>query len=195
MIYIDIQHIGKPNNPDDMGASKGDDVFDNEAYWTSLYAFYMEMHLRHIGYSVMRLCDGRYSDRHERVNRYEADYPSSRPSVYLSCHINGGGGSYGAYFYDHRSSLGPDLAAAIADEVDLPGISAAKTLPASPGDWTRNAYATIKDVRRPVSICLEPFFIDNPAHQRYMDVDKIYLVGEAIANGIHSWYINQGEQP
>ena len=56
-------------------------------------------------------------------------------------------------------------------------------------------YATIKDVRRPVSICLEPFFIDNPAHQRYMDVDKIYLVGEAIANGIHSWYINQGEQP
>jgi len=193
LIYIDIQHIGKPHNPDDMGASKGDDVFDTEAYWTSLYAFHMEMHLRNMGYPVMRLCDGRYSDRHERVNRYEAAYPSSTPSVYLSCHINAGAGSYGAMFYDHRSSLGPDLARCIAGEFDLPGISAVKTIQAMPGDWTRNAYNTIKDVRRPVSICLEPFFIDNPAHQRYMDVDKIYLVGEAIANGIHSWYIKQGE--
>jgi len=193
LIYIDIQHIGKPHNPDDMGASKGDDVFDTEAYWTSVYAFHMEMHLRNMGYPVMRLCDGRYSDRHERVNRYEAAYPSSTPSVYLSCHINAGAGSYGAMFYDHRSSLGPDLARCIAGEFDLPGISAVKTIQAMPGDWTRNAYNTIKDVRRPVSICLEPFFIDNPAHQRYMDVDKIYLVGEAIANGIHSWYIKQGE--
>jgi len=193
MIYIDIQHIGKPHRPNDMGAGFGDAVEEAEAYWTSLYAFHLEMRLRTLGYSVMRLSDGRYSDRHERVNRYEADFPQDKPSVYLSCHINAGGGSYGAMFYDHRSSLGPSLAAAIADGMDLPGIRAVKSIPASPGDWTRNAYNTIKRVRRPVSICLEPFFIDNPAHQRYMAVDKINLVGEGIANGIHAWYNGQGE--
>tara|TARA_R100000963_G_C4638907_1_gene102650 strand:+ start:988 stop:1590 length:603 start_codon:yes stop_codon:yes gene_type:complete len=194
MIYIDIQHIGKPNKPDDMGAGFGDEVWQAEAYWTTLYAFHMEMQLRSMGYPVMRLCDGRYSARHERVNRYENDYPQEQASVYVSCHINAGGGSYGAMFYDHRSSLGPRLASAIASEMDLPGISTVKVLPAGPADWTRNAYATIKHVRRPVSICLEPFFIDNPDHQQYMAMDKINLVGEAIANGIHSWYnARQGE--
>tara|TARA_R110002110_G_scaffold122465_1_gene298712 strand:+ start:496 stop:1083 length:588 start_codon:yes stop_codon:yes gene_type:complete len=192
MIYIDIQHIGKPNKPDDMGAGFGDDPWETEAYWTTLYAFHMEMRLRELGYSVMRLCDGRYSDRHERVNRYEADYPSSKPSVYIACHINAGGGSYSVMFHDHRSSLGPDLAAAIADEMDLPGISTTKTLPASPSDWTSNAYNTIKDVRRPVSICAEPLFLDNENHRReYLELDRIFLIGEAIANGIHSWYTQQ----
>jgi len=192
MIYIDIQHIGKPHRPKDMGAGFGDDPWQTEAYWTTLYAFHMEMRLRELGYSVMRLCDGRYSDRHERVNRYEADYPQEGPSIFIACHLNAGGGSYGAMFYDHRSSLGPRLASAIASKMDLPGISAVKALPAGPADWTSNAYATIKDVRRPVSICAEPLFLDNEDHRReYLELDRIFLVGEAIANGIHSWYTQQ----
>tara|TARA_R110002020_G_scaffold95554_5_gene229199 strand:+ start:6345 stop:6920 length:576 start_codon:yes stop_codon:yes gene_type:complete len=191
MIYIDIQHIGKPNKPKDMGASIGSSPPETEAYWTSLYAFAMEMKLRANGYEVMRLCDGKYSQRHKRVNSYEDDYPQAKPSVYVSCHINAGAGSYGAMFYDHRSSSGKHLAAAIADKMDLPHISTVKTIAAKPDDWTRNAYSTFKNVRRPVSICAEPFFIDNPAQQLYMDIDKIFLVGEAIADGIIKWYNGQ----
>ena len=113
MIYIDIQHIGKPNRPHDMGASFGDRPEETEAYWTSLYAFYLEMRLKELGYPVMRLTDGSYQDRHDRVNQYERNRSLATPSIYIAAHINAGGGDYACMFYDHRSSRGQDLAIAI----------------------------------------------------------------------------------
>ena len=86
MIYFDIQHIGKPHSRNDMGASIGDKPEQTEAYWTSLYAFFAEMKLRSLGYECMRLSDGFYSSRHERVNSYASG--NTEPSVYISCHIN-----------------------------------------------------------------------------------------------------------
>lgn len=192
MIYIDVQHIGKPNKTRDMGASKGDALEDTEAYWTSLYAFYMEMRLRELGYAVFRLSDGTYRSRHERVNLYEDTIADDGQSVYVACHINAGGGSYSAMFYDHRSSNGARLADAIAQTVQtLPRLGTVRKIPADPNNWTRNAYHTIKGVQRPVAICAEPFFIDNELHQEYMSYDMIKLIGREMANGIHLWYTTQ----
>jgi N-acetylmuramoyl-L-alanine amidase len=194
VIYIDVQHIGKPNRTRDMGASIGDAPEQTEAYWTSLYAFYMEMHLRSLGYAVFRLSDGTYRSRHERVNLYEDTIAGDGPSVYIACHINAGGGrgSYGAMFYDYRSTNGSNLADAISETMQaLPHLATVKKIPADPSDWTRNAYHTIKGVNRPVSICAEPFFIDNELHQEYMTLDMIKLIGREMANGIHLWYTRQ----
>ena len=192
MIYIDVQHIGKPNRPRDMGASKGDALEDTEAYWTSLYAFYMEMRLRDLGYAVFRLSDGTYRSRHERVNLYEDTIADDGQSVYVACHINAGEGSYGAMFYDYRSSNGARLADAIAQTLQtLPRLGTVRKIPADPNNWTRNAYHTIKGVQRPVAICAEPFFIDNELHQEYMSYDMIKLIGREMANGIHLWYTTQ----
>ena len=187
MIYFDIQHIGKPHSRNDMGASIGDKPEQTEAYWTSLYAFFAEMKLRSLGYECMRLSDGFYSSRHERVNSYASG--NTEPSVYISCHINAGGGDKGIMFYHHRSSSGKELARCISEKLaSLTQISTCKTLPAKPDDWTKHAYNTIKGVGSPVAICCEPFFIDSPKNQDLLTLDNIQRVGELLAEGIHMWY-------
>ena len=195
MIYIDIQHIGKPNRPHDMGASFGDRPEETEAYWTSLYAFYLEMRLKELGYPVMRLTDGDYQDRHDRVNQYERNRSLATPSIYISAHINAGGGDYACMFYDSRSSRGYSLAKAIGDKLStLPNIGRCKAIPATSENWTKNAYYTIRNVQRPISICSEPLFIDHDQHRQYLTHNQIHFIGEEIANGIHSWYTQQQEQ-
>ena len=187
MIYLDVQHTGQARKPKSMGASIGDRMDQQEAYWTSLYAFFCEMRLRELGHKVIRISDGNYRARHERVNWYEDNYPQDK-SVYLSCHINAGGGGYSSFFYDSRSTKGGQLAQCIADVVcDLPHLSTVKCIGARKGDWTKNAFATIAGVQ-PVAICAEPFFIDNETHQHYLSIDQIKLLGQAMAEGIDLWY-------
>ena len=190
MNYIDVQHTGKPKRPTDMGAAIGEAVDEREAYWTSLYAFFMEMSLRSKGYKVMRLSDGSYKSRHDRVNYYEDRNNDSKDSIYISCHLNAGGGGYGAFFYDFRSTKGSVLADCLASTTEsLPHISTVKKISASPSDWTKNAYHTFKGVSKPVAICAEPIFIDNSEHQHYLDIEQIQILGQAMADGIHLWYI------
>ncbi len=187
MIYFDVQHIGKPNKRKDMGASIGDLPEQCEAYWTSLYAFFAEMKLRELGYEVMRLSDGSYPSRHSRVNNYHS-YRDD-PGVYVSCHINAGQGNSAIAFYDYRSLRGRDLSTSISNEMkQLAQISSSKSIACRPDDWTSNAFNTIKSIQKPVAICFEPFFIDNPLHQQLLSYENIKQVGELLADGIHKWY-------
>jgi N-acetylmuramoyl-L-alanine amidase len=187
MIYLDIQHIGKPNKRKDMGASIGDKPEQTEAYWTSLYAFFCEMKLRELGHEVMRITDGIYSSRHSRVNNYHS-YREDQ-GVYISCHINAGGGDKGIMFYDYRSLRGKELAKCICTKLsELTQISTTKSIACRPEDWTKNAFNTIKGIQRPVAICCEPFFIDNPRNQELLTFSNIKRVGELLAEGIHLWY-------
>jgi len=69
----------------------------------------------------------------------------------------------------------------------LSEIRVVKKIPASPSDWTKNAYYTIKGVNRPVAICSEPLFIDCDAHKVLLTIDGIHRLGAAMALGIKTW--------
>jgi len=187
MIFLDRQHLGKPNRWNDEGA-KNDEM--TETYLTSQYIFHAENHLRLMGFDVCVLTDGWYNNRHRRVNDYCADVNGR--CVYVACHINAGGGAYGASFYDHRSSSGASLAHAVNLRLlnACPELSDAKSIPAKPDDWTQNAYNTIKGVGKPVSLCFEPLFIDCEAHRPLMTPEGIRRVGVALAEGIKYYLEN-----
>lgn len=189
IVYIDRQHAGKPNNLRDLGASRDLDgdgqitTAEKEAIWTARIAIELEIRLRDMGIEVMPLSDGSYSSRHARVNQYQADHPG--PSVYLAMHLNAGGGDYGAWFYDHRSSQGPQLANSICSSIGpLLGIPQ-KAIPAQPDNWTKNAFYTIRNVETPIAICCEPIFIDT--HARLLSISGISKIAQGIAEGIKKW--------
>jgi len=57
-IYIDVQHMGDPIKKGRMGAAFGDKISQTEAFFTSLYAFWMGMRLRELGHEVINMSDG-----------------------------------------------------------------------------------------------------------------------------------------
>lgn len=189
IVYIDRQHAGKPNSLRDLGASRDLDgdgritAAEQEAIWTARIAIELEIHLRDRGIEVMPISDGIYSARHKRVNAYQAHHPG--PSVYLAMHLNAGGGDYGAWFYDHRSSQGAELAdslcSALGPIIEIPQ----KAIAAQRSDWTKNAFNTIRGVGAPVAICCEPFFIDT--HARLLSIGGISKVARGMAEGIIGW--------
>ena len=196
VVYLDRQHSGKPGRKaSDRGAGSDLDgdgsvgVEEREAMMTARYLLACEVALLQMGHTVIPIADGWYSERHDRVNRYAADFGPDVPQVYCSGHLNAGGGLYGAVFFDHRSSSGPDLAQRIAGQIRMvaPELDAVKTFGASPDDWTKNAHATIAGVGRPVAVCLEPLFIDQPAHADLMTQEGLTVIGRAIAAGIDAW--------
>jgi len=181
MIFLDRQHLGKPNRWNDEGA-KNDEM--TETYLTSQYIFHAENHLRMHDIDVCVLSDGWYSDRHARVNEY---CRTGVKSVYVACHINAGvNGTYGASFYDYRSSGGKILSECINRHLDLhcSELSSVKAIPAQPDDWTAHAFNTIKNVGQPTAVCFEPFFIDAPSHALLKQPSGIHRVGIALAEGI-----------
>jgi len=188
IVFFDRQHLGNPKNKfKSMGAAHGSAI---EAHLTSQYIFHAEWRLREMGVTVVTISDGTYEERHKRVNEYAKGYDKA---VYISCHINAGGGAYCASFYDHRSSKGLTLANTINQfmsrwiENVFSSPKSTRAVAAQPGDWTKNAYYCIKGVGSPVAICFEPFFIDTPAHQELTKEDGIKLVGLALANGIKKY--------
>ncbi len=187
MIFLDRQHLGKPNRWNDEGAAKAGMT---ETYLTSQYIFHAENHLRFKGFDVCVLSDGWYKDRHRRVNDYCANVNGK--CVYVACHINAGGGSYAASFYDHRSASGKSLAHSINVRLlnACPELQTAKAIESKPDDWTKNAYYTIKGIGKPVSICFEPLFIDCLAHEPLTLPDGIKRVGIALAEGIQYYLEN-----
>ena len=181
MIFLDRQHLGKPNRWNDEGAKNAEVT---ETYLTTQYIFACENHLRMHGFDVCVLSDGWYSARHRRVNEYAANV--SGQCVYVACHINAGSGDYGASFYDHRSASGSSLAHSVNLRLQnaCPELQSVKSIASSPDDWTQNAYNTIKGVGRPVALCFEPLFIDCPAHASLTSPQGIRRVGIALAEGI-----------
>ena len=149
----------------------------------------LEIKLIDMGINVMPISDGRYSERHERVNKYAASHPG--PWVYLAMHLNAGGGNYGAFFYDHRSTKGKQLATMMSIQLssDLEEIDRAKAIEANKDDWTKNAFYTIRSVGRPVAICVEPFFMDT--HQSLLSIQGIFKVASSMAFALRDWRDSQ----
>jgi N-acetylmuramoyl-L-alanine amidase len=191
IVFIDRQHAGKPNKLADRGATydiDGDSSPEREAMITGHIALELEKILMLFGHSVMPISDGTYADRHKRVNEYAAMYPDQK-CVYLAMHLNAGGGSYGAFFHHHASTSGELLAKYMAQTLELAGLGIEDTrvLAARPNDWTKNAFYTIRGIGRPVAICCEPCFMDNPDHAKILDTAGIQTMAMAMAMGIKQW--------
>lgn len=178
LVVLDIQHAGSPdpNHIADRGA-----VFENieEVSLTRRYVETCDRQLRKLGHKVIVISDGTYSDRQARAEQYGA-------AVYVALHINAGQGNYGLVFHDHRSTKGPLLAKAIAGQMSKHFAWSQRVAAASHGDpLGGRAWNCIKGVGKPVSILLEPGFIDGP-HRSDL-VARIEEVGVALADGIHEW--------
>jgi len=195
IVFIDRQHAGKPSKIDDRGASvdingDGDIASDElEAHWTGYISLMLEMRLVNMGYKVIPLCDGSYASRHARVNDYASRY--DEPMVYLAMHLNAGGGSYGAFFHDHRSTAGKELANALCDGMrsSIKTIREFKTIECKPDNWTKNAFYTIKGVGKPVSICCEPIFMDT--HMDLLNAFGASQIAIGMAVGLQKWEQSQ----
>jgi hypothetical protein len=187
MIVLDRQHIGKPNNPSDLGAYS-ELTQEYEAHMVGQYLLETEWTLRRLGHRVVVLSDGYYGHRHKRANNFFEKEGGA--CIYLAGHLNAGGGEYAALFYDHRSTMGATAAQFIGAQLaKLEGLDSTKSIEARPGDWTSNAFNTIDGIYagRGCGICLEPFFIDAKKHRHLMSDDGLELVGTAVALGIDAW--------
>jgi N-acetylmuramoyl-L-alanine amidase len=187
LVVLDRGHVGKPGG-DELGAwadldlDGKPDVVEQEAIMTAKYILAAEIRLRELGHQVVCMGDGRYADRHARVNGYKAD-------VYVQCHVNAGMGDYGLAIHDSRSSGGKRLAGLIAAELrELPELSRAVV-----GDTVAfpRAAACIQGVYsgKAVGICYEPFFIDRPGHHPLTSPEGLASVGWALAEGIHKYMV------
>ena len=195
VIFLDRQHAGKNNRRSSLGAASdldgdGDkDVHDAEAIWTCRYLLALEIRLRELGYDVIPISDGQYWERHKRCNAYQRD---GELGIYIAAHLNAGVGNgigYGSMFYDYRSKRGKKLADAINAQLKkaCPELQdKVKSIAASPENWTKNAFYTIKGVRA-IGICAEPAFIDSQAHRGLFSQSGMRRIGEAMAEGIHAY--------
>ena len=186
LVFLDHQHSGKPNKWKDTGASNGN---NNEIDLTWKYMFYARKALQDLGVDVCILADGRYSERHNRVNEYMNDPKNKRKAIYVSCHTNAGSGNYGAVFYDYRSKTGKALSMRITAFLQhLEGLKISKAIQSEETGWTKHAYNTISGVKKPTAICYEPFFIRCADHRRYLTEDGLEEIGKALAYGISKFW-------
>jgi len=191
IVFIDRQHAGKPSKIDDRGAAvdingDGDIASDErEAHWTGFISLVLEQRLLQMGHKVIPISDGSYKARHARVNEYAGRY--DEPMVYLAMHLNAGGGHYGSFFYDARSSSGHQLAEDLCDGMrsSIKTIRTFKSIECKSSDWTKNAFNTIKGVGRPVAICCEPIFIDT--HMDLLNAFGASQIALGIAQGLSKW--------
>ena len=156
---------------------------------TARYLLACELALLDMGHVVIPISDGSYNERHARVNRYAGTFKAGQPQVYIAAHLNAGAGSYGLIGYDHRSRSGPELASRIGRQLRqvAPELNGVKCIEAKPDDWTRNMYTTISGVTQPIGLCLEPAFLDQPAHADLLTREGLSTMGRAIAAGIDAW--------
>ena len=187
-VILDWQHHGKPGK-DDHGAS-----FEGlrETDLSSAYINAAKDALELAGVPVLVLAYGWYSPRHTYAR--EAAKAVTGKCVYVACHVNAGGGSYGLVCYDKRSGAGKLLSDAVSSELEkLVGKSRSEA--ASPSSWT-NAYNTISGVYEgPANlsgICFEPGFIDSEENRHLWYADGLVRVGEALAAGILNYLEENG---
>jgi hypothetical protein len=168
IVFIDRQHAGQAHRISARGASvdiNGDGKItkdEQEAHWTGYISLMLEMQLLKMGYKVIPISDGKYSERHARVNEYSSMF--NETTVYLAMHLNAGGGHYGSMFYDHRSSTGKQLAESICNGL--------KT--------------SIKSIR---AICCEPIFMDT--HIDLLNAFGASQIALGMAAGLQKWEKNQ----
>ena len=189
IVFIDRQHSGKPNKPEDRGAEVMPcPAFGNgmEAIYTGYLSLLIEEKLLEHGVKVLPIADGFYPDRHKRVNEYSKRFKGEK-QVYLALHLNSGGGDYASFFH-MGSEKGSTLASSICDkmrEASLPGLTRCLPKKASSEDWTKNAWYTIRGIGSPIAICCEPLFMGT--HRDLLTFEHLQTIGGAIASGIVSW--------
>ena len=200
IVILDRQHVGKPGR-NDLGAGAdldGDGTIDfdeREANLTPILIEACRRKLVEAGATVHVFEDDSYWVRHQwavdiAIDNQDALVP------YIAQHLNAGGGTYSAGFYDARSRNGEKLANCISraySDANLSGVSRAITRRCAPtGDWV-NAYHTIKGVYfGPANICgycSEPVFMDCLAHREHLTEDGLKRLGELQAEGILSFFI------
>jgi hypothetical protein len=195
IVFIDRQHAGQAHRINARGAAvdiNGDGKItkdEQEAHWTGYISLMLEMQLLKMGYKVIPISDGKYSERHARVNEYASMF--NEPTVYLAMHLNAGGGHYGAMFYDHRSSTGKQLAESICNglKTSIKSIREFKAIDCKPDNWTKNAFYTIKGVAKPVAICCEPIFMDT--HIDLLNAFGASQIALGMAAGLQKWEKNR----
>jgi hypothetical protein len=198
-VFLDRQHFGKPPpNDKDRGVEvdlDGDgDVDSQEAMLTPLYIAAAKAHLEAQGHTVTVVEQGTYPDRHAQVCALAKALPTSqRPAAYVACHLNAGHGSYGLVVHDGRSSGGKRMAdrvrAALRAEFTAEELSKVLVEAGQSGDWTRNAYNTIKGIYAGPSflagLCYEPVFVDT--HRGLLSPANLDRMGVALAKGLIAW--------
>ena len=185
VIALDRGHVGRNyGNVTKAGAQSGslnEDVLARE------YMRAIEDTLRAAGHEVILLCHGTYSSRQA--------FASPIADVFVACHVNAGGGTYGLVCYDHRSKSGPVLAQTVANELQrawgsTPENPLSKTVAAAASSekW-ENAWNLIKGVYsgKPVGLVFEPFFLDQKHHACMATPEGLARTGKALADGIIAW--------
>jgi len=185
---VDVQHLYRANHPGDRGAkyrlADGTSVFEASA--ATLYAQALTGWLRSRGAEVLTndpvkgILVGIYPRRQREALAWGAD-------AYLACHLNAGGGAYGALeLLASDVSRSRPLAQRIAAE-----LTAAIAVPCRTVDLALGVRGTVCievfAVQRPALI-LEPFFGDYPPHQKLLSAPNLSLVGEAIGRGLADWW-------
>jgi len=123
---------------------------------------------------------GPYERRNREANAFDAH-------AYLACHVNAGGGTYGAAEYMVGGG-GQPLAQRIglAVTATFPEVRGWKCVPLMDGQRGAVCIQAV-DARR-VALILEPFFGDCPAHVSMMGAAALQGLGEAIAAGLSEWW-------
>lgn len=174
-LLFDIQHFGKPDQQD-MGASfdknknKKIEIYEQEAYFTSLLASELSLECYVHGITFILLNNGIYSSRH----RVAVDIAKMAPSeffLYCAGHMNAGKHSapyYGLVGHDARSANGRTLATLIASEWSKKEIvSDTRVLAVSPNDtdYKKNVHNTITGIYNGPGnisgVCLELAFLED----------------------------------
>ncbi len=185
LVIISQDHHGKPGK-NDHGASNGD---LRETDLTRAYISAAVAALERTGVETLVLRWGWYGDRHAYARAAAKAVPGR--VVYVSCHVNAGGGSsgggsYGLVCHDSRSKAGARLSDAVSARLE-PLTGKSRSEPASAGRWA-NAYNTIKGIYEGPGnlsgICFEPGFIDSEDHRHLWLADGLVRVGESLATGI-----------
>lgn len=179
-VILDRQHLGKPSNPGDHGATYGAlrETDLTEAYIASAVA---SLEAAGIGSTV--LVEGEYADRQRQaigIAKAEAGRV-----LYVACHVNAGGGDYGLVEYDARSIGGAQAADALAALLPtLPGVSRGRTKGLASNE---RGFICLGGVYAgPANLCgviFEPGFIDATAHAGLWTPDGLARVGSALAAG------------
>lgn len=189
LVLLSHGHAGRPDGPFDLGAVSEAGA---ERDLTRAYMHAAELALREASVPCWTLADGTLEARQLRANAYAKSWLRKRPAgrvLYVACHLNAGGGDYGAIFVDARSRGSLALGAAIKDELlALEGLDRVFVVPSTSGDWTSAALRTIEHVwdgpDRMWAACFEPLFLDQPAHFELLRPEGLVLVGEALARGL-----------
>lgn len=144
--------------------------------------------LRSAGHTVHTLNAGPYADRH----RTALALAGHERALYVQCHVNAGGGTYGLVEYDARSRGGRRAAEALAR--DLPGLPEL----VGPGrirglDVGERGHVCVAGIYvGPATVCgviFEPGFIDSPAHAPLWTPDGLVAIGGVLAAGIAEYAV------